>query len=71
MPVMAVGRVPVPVAQVEVPVAVAVRLRRRIIRSVIVAVMLVVRMPVVMLDRRMVMLVFVALGEMEPKAEHH
>ena len=66
MAVMQIGVVRVPVWQRRVPVPVGMRLARRIVRAVRVTVMLVVAMPVLVLQRLVVMLVLVPLGEMEP-----
>lgn len=69
--VMHVGHVRVPVAQSDMPVRVRVRFALGIAGTVHVPVMFVVDMSVDMLQRFMLMLVFVAFGQVKPDADRH
>jgi hypothetical protein len=71
VPVMEVGIVGVRVPQRRVPVRVAVRLAWRVGRQVLVLVMFVVDVEVVVLQRLVLVLVFMPLGQVEPHADAH
>lgn len=71
MAVMAVGQMCVRVPLFRMNMAVAVRLAGRILWAVRVTVMLVVHMPMLVLDRLMVVLVGMALGQMQPHTRGH
>ena len=68
---MAVGQVRVSVAQPPVDMAVAVRFARRVVGSVGVLVVIVVAVTVAVFERRVLVLVRVALGQVKPDADAH
>lgn len=64
--VMHVGIVRVLVPQLRMDVAVAVRLAGRVVRPMSMAMMFVMDMPVLVLQRLVLMLVFMLLGQVQP-----
>ena len=71
MRMMHVGHMRMLVPQAHVAVRMAVRLGPRRARRMLVPVMLVVHVTVLVLQRLVVVLMLVPLGEMEPYAERH
>ena len=71
VPVMNVGVMRVRMKQGLVPVRVAVRLASRVVRTVGVLVMFIVGVEVVMLHRFVLMLVFMAFGQVQPHPQSH
>ena len=71
VPVVEVGIMRMAVHQPRMNMRMGVRLAGGIHRPVVMAVMQVVDVPVLMRERRMLVPVLVALGEMEPQAQAH
>jgi hypothetical protein len=66
VPVMEIGIMRVTMDERLMPVPMAVGFARRVIRPVRVLMVLVMRMPVLVLDRLVLMLMLVAFGQMQP-----